>query len=368
MYNSKNITVAVAMSGGVDSSVAAALLVRKGFKVFGITMKTYDFFEVGGNVNGDTNCCDMKSVLTAREISEKLNIEHYVVNLRDEFNDIVIKNFIDEYLNGRTPNPCVLCNKAIKFNLLMKKAFEMGAHFFATGHYARLYKDAQTGRFVISRAKDKKKDQSYMLWAITQDALSKSVFPLGELTKEKVRNLAVEFNLQNARKQESFELCFIPDNDYERFLSEKVSGLKEKIQGGEIILDGKKVGTHKGYPFYTIGQRRDLGSYGRKMYVTKINPDTNTVYIGTDKDLYRRCLIAKDVNWIKIPKIISEIKGKAKIRYKDEAESASISMIEDNKIMVKFDEPKRAITPGQSVVVYDDEDILLGGVIEKVLD
>ncbi len=260
----KNITVAVGMSGGVDSSVAAVLLMNEGYNIIGITMKTYDYLEVGGFGPNESSCCDLNAVTDAHAVAENLGFPHYVVNLRREFGTVVIDNFIEEYMKGRTPNPCVICNREIKFGVLLEKAKEFGAQNIATGHYARVRFEKLRNRYILSRGKSNEKDQSYALWAVTQEALSKTMFPLGELTKPEVRAIAEHYNLINARKRESYEICFIPDDNYERFLIEHISGLQEQIANGNIMQNGNIVGKHKGYPFYTIGQRHNIGAYGRK--------------------------------------------------------------------------------------------------------
>ena len=356
------------MSGGVDSSVAAALLVHQGYNVIGITMKTYDYIEVGGNIRNEGNCCDQSAVIDAHTVAEKLGFPHYVVNYREEFNEIVIKNFIQEYMIGRTPNPCVICNKEIKWGALLKKAGEIGAQYIATGHYARIRYNEKNNRYILSRGKYIEKDQSYALWAVTQDSLSKTMFPLGELTKPQVRVLAEQYGLVNARKQESYEICFVPDNQYDRFLSERIPNLKELVSGGDIVKNGTIVGKHNGYPFYTIGQRRNIGAHKQKMYVTAIESQTNTIRIGPDTELHHRTLIADEVNWSGIAGLDGTMHVQAKVRYKDEGSGANVSHEESGKIRVTFDQPKRAITPGQSVVVYDGDDLLCGGIIEQVLD
>ena len=290
------------------------------------------------------------------------------MNLREEFENAVVQNFIDEYLEGRTPNPCVLCNRKIKFGVLLEESKKFGAQCIATGHYAMVRFNEKQSRYILSRGKYLEKDQSYALWAVTQESLSKVFFPLGEMTKPQVRSLAEEFGLVNAHKHESYEICFVADNRYERFLVERIPDLQTRVNGGNIIMDGKFVGTHDGYPFYTIGQRRNIGAYGNKMYVTAIDSKTNTIQIGPDTDLYHRTLIAGQVNWGKISNVDGFMPVQAKVRYKDEATEALLSLEDSEKIRVAFNEPKRAITPGQSVVVYDGEDVLCGGIIEKVLD
>ena len=366
--DNRNITVAVGMSGGVDSSVAAALLMKEGYNVIGITMKTYDYMEVGGSSSNESSCCDVNAVMDAHTVAEKLGFPHYVVNLREEFGTAVINNFVKEYLKGRTPNPCVICNRKIKFGALLEKAQEFGAQFIATGHYARVRFDKHRKRYILSRGKYAEKDQSYALWAITQEALSKTMFPLGEMTKPEVRALAEQYELLNARKQESYEICFIPDDNYERFLKERIPNLQEQVSGGDIVRDGSVIGKHNGYPFYTIGQRRNIGAYGQKMYVTEIDSKTNTIKIGTDDELHHRTLIAGQVNWSGLAIPDKDLRVQARVRYKDEGTDALVSLEENGNIKVTFDQPKRAITPGQSVVIYDEDDVLCGGVIEQVLD
>jgi tRNA-specific 2-thiouridylase len=363
-----NITVAVGMSGGVDSSVAALMLLKEGYRVIGITMKTYDYAEVGGYSKGETNCCDMQAVMDARAVADKLGFSHCVVNLREEFERNVIQNFIDEYLEGRTPNPCVICNREIKFGLLLNEARKYGADYIATGHYAKLHRDQQNGRFILSKGSYTEKDQSYALWAVTQESLGKTMFPLGGLTKPQVRDIAEENGLANAHKHESYEICFIPDDNYERFLAERLPDLSARVYGGNIIMNGNFVGTHDGYPFFTIGQRKNIGAYGQKMYVTAIDSKTNTIQIGPDEDLYHSTLIAGHVNWGKKASIEGYVPVQAKVRYKDESTDALVCMEDGEKIRVAFSKPKRAITTGQSVVVYEGEDILCGGIIEKVLN
>jgi tRNA-specific 2-thiouridylase len=290
------------------------------------------------------------------------------VNYREEFNEVVIKNLIDEYMKGRTPNPCVICNREIKWGALLKKAEDLGARYIATGHYARIRYNEKSNRYILSRSKYTEKDQSYALWAITQDSLSKTLFPLGELTKPEVRVLAEQYGLINARKQESYEICFVPDDRYERFLNERIPHLQERVFGGDIVQNGKVVGKHNGYPFYTIGQRRNIGAHKQKMYVTAIESQTNTIRIGPDVELHHRTLIADQVNWSGIAGFEGSLRVQAKVRYKDEGTDALVSLEESGKIRVTFDQPKRAITPGQSVVVYDGDDLLCGGIIDQVMD
>ncbi|MBI3004191.1 MAG: tRNA 2-thiouridine(34) synthase MnmA [Ignavibacteriales bacterium] len=365
--NGKKGTVLVAMSGGVDSSVAAALLLEQGYHVIGVTMKTYDFDEVGGNIDNESSCCGLGAVYDARLVAAKLGIPHYVTDFRDEFGNRVVDYFVEEYLRGRTPNPCVMCNRDIKWGELLKKAQALGADCIATGHYARVRYDGDKNRYVISRALFAQKDQSYALWALSQEALSKTLFPLGEMTKPDVRGIAQRLGLRTADKQESFEICFVADNDYTRFLKERVDRLGVEIQGGDIVWDGKIVGKHQGYPFYTIGQRKGIGAFGRKMYVTGVDAASNTLQIGEDGDLYNSRLVSRQVNWVSIAKAPEELRASVMVRYKDKPEPATIYSHEGT-IRVVFDAPKRAITPGQSVVFYDGDDLLGGGIIDDLAE
>jgi tRNA-specific 2-thiouridylase len=360
--------IVVAMSGGVDSSVTAALLKEQGHDVIGVTMKTYDFDDVGGNVANETSCCGLGAMNDARLVATKLGIPHYVVDFRDQFREHVINYFVDEYMQGRTPNPCIMCNREIKWGSLIQKAKALGADYLATGHYAQVRFDTERGRFIISEAVDKNKDQSYALWALPQEALSMTMFPLGSLTKPEVRSLAEQFGLRTANKEESYEICFVADNNYERFLKEQVPALEERVAGGHIVLGNDIVGTHRGFPFYTIGQRKGIGAFGRRVYVTEIDSRTNTVRIGPDEELLHRRLTAKDVNLISIDRLQVPRDITAKVRYKDDATPARVVPCSGETIELEFAGPKRAITPGQSVVMYEGSDVLGGGIITKAYE
>ncbi len=366
--NSKKGTVVVGMSGGVDSSVAAALLLQQGYRVIGVTMKTYDFDEVGGNTANEVSCCGLGAVQDARLVAAKLDIPHFVVDFREAFGRAVIDNFVQEYLSGRTPNPCVICNREIKWGQLLAKAEALGADHIATGHYARLRFDAPKGRYIISRGKFEQKDQSYALWGVSQIALSKTIFPLGELTKPEVREIARTLGLRNATKDESFEICFVADNHYQRFLKERVPDLEQRVANGELVLQNKVVGRHDGYPFYTIGQRKGIGAFGQKMYVTEIDNTLNRVSIGPASDLDHRELVAGNIVWSGIEVLSSDMKVTAKVRYKDVDTPATVSPSEGGTIRVVFESPKRSITPGQSVVLYDGDDLIGGGIIERAFN
>jgi len=367
MKNDRKHTIVVAMSGGVDSSVAAALLLEQGHHVIGVTMKTYEFDEVGGNVANETSCCGLGAIHDARMVAAQLGIPHYVVDFRNAFGKEVIDNFVSEYLLGRTPNPCIICNREIKWGELLRKADALGADYIATGHYAQVRFDEARKRYIISQANDLKKDQSYALWALSQTALSKTVFPLGTQTKSETRALAQKYNLRTAAKQESYEICFVSDNKYERFLKERVPQLEAEVMDGDIVWDGKVVGKHRGYPFYTVGQRKGIGAFGEPVYVTGVESETNTVHIGRDADLFDRELIARKVNFIGFERLESPLRVEAAVRYKDVHSPATLYPLQEDSFRIVFDEPKKAITPGQSVVCYEGKDLLGGGVIDRTL-
>lgn len=367
MNPKKNITVAVAMSGGVDSSAAAALLAEEGYNLIGLTMKTYDYEEVGGNIGRESSCCSLDGINDARMVAAKLGYPHYVLDFSEQFGKNVINNFVDEYLHGRTPNPCVICNRTIKWEEFIRKATALGADLIATGHYAKVRYDASHERYILSRGKDATKDQSYALWGLTQHSLSKTMFRLGDMTKTEVRAYSEKVGLRTAHKAESYEICFIADNDYERFLKERIPEL-DRFQGGDIVTGGKVVGKHRGFPFYTIGQRRGVGvAKGEPVYVTKIDYENNVIEVGNEADLLHRALVARDVNLIAVTRLNGGVRVTAKIRYKDPGSPATLSQSDDGSVKVVFDEPKRAITPGQSVVFYNGDDVVGGGVIERIL-
>ncbi len=360
--------VLVAMSGGVDSSVAAVMLKEQGYDVIGITMKTWDYSRVGGKSDKETGCCTLESMNDARQIAVKHGFKHFIVDIRDEFGDWVIDRFVKDYMEGRTPNPCVLCNTHIKWAALLRRADNLGCDFIATGHYANIREE--NGRYVISRGRDPKKDQSYALWGVQQKHLARTIFPLGNFEKSEIRDLAEEFGLTKvAKKPDSYEICFVPDDDYRRFLKDRVDGLEERVGGGKFVdQDGNIVGEHEGYPFYTIGQRRGLDlALGKPVYVTDINPDTNVITIGEKGDLVSSTCRAKDINLIKynrIPEQEMEVTGA--IRYNDEGAVGYLSQLDDNEIEVTFPTGREAITPGQAVVCYEGNDVVAGGWIHKV--
>ncbi|MFA6467455.1 MAG: tRNA 2-thiouridine(34) synthase MnmA [Bacteroidota bacterium] len=369
----KNKTVILGMSGGVDSSVCAALLVEQGYSVIGVTIKTFNYDDVGGTIEGDKSCCSLDGINDARLIAAKLGFPHYVMDFSEVFGAQVIDNFIDEYMHGRTPNPCVICNRKIKWEELLRKGKQLGADYVAMGHYAKLRVDESTKRYVVSRGKDVKKDQSYMLWNVTQESLDHTLFPLADYTKEEVRALAVKFGLRTAAKGESFEICFITDNNYERFLKHKLPDLEKKVAGGNIVMNGEKVGEHTGFPFYTVGQRKGLGiAHPDPLYVTSIDYQNNSITVGYEAELLHRQLTASKLNLIKYSNLHEGKRLTVKIRYKDTDESAIVTQLDgsgngDGRVSIEFEKPKRAITPGQSVVFYEGEDLVGGAIIDQAL-
>ncbi len=360
--------VLMAMSGGLDSSIAALLLKEQGYDVVGITMRVWDYLKEGCDEK-ETGCCSIESINDAKKISESLNIPHKVLDAREEFEKHIISNFINEYLNGRTPNPCVACNVFIKWGELLKQADEMSCDYIATGHYAQISK--KNNRFVLSKSKDDKKDQSYVLWGLKQDFLKRTLFPLENSKKDEIRKLALEAGFDNiAKKKESYEICFIPNDDYRDFLVNKVPGLKDKVDNGKFVdVHGKELGRHKGYPFYTIGQRKGLNiAVGEPLYVKKIIPETNTIVLGKENEVYNKSFIVSDINSIKYNEIPDGIKAVVKIRYNNKGHAGTVNIIDNQKAKIVLDEEVKAITPGQSAVFYENEDVIGGGIIEKVLD
>lgn len=361
-----NKKVVLGMSGGIDSSVSAFLLQEMGYEVIGVTFKVFECDDIEEFVDPLGSCCSVEGIEDAGKVARLLKIRHYTLNVSDEFSKSVINNFVDEYLKGRTPNPCIVCNREIKWKRLLKIADEMDAAFVATGHYAQTKFDEKLSRYILSKGIDDKKDQSYALWRLSQEELSRTIFPLGKYTKTSIRKIAADNNLPVANKEESFEICFIPDNDYENYLRKKQPEIINKIGEGDIIFNGKVVGKHKGYPFYTIGQRRGLGlAFKQPVFVKNIIPEKNIIEIGLKQDVLEDFLTANDINMIKYADVPRGFSGSAKIRYKDKGSPAIIEEISASDIKVKFIEPKTAITPGQSLVFYEGDDVVLGGIISK---
>jgi len=357
--------VLVAMSGGIDSTITALMLHKQGYEVVGITMKTWDYTNSGGSKK-ETGCCNLDSFNDARMAAVQHGFPHYILDIRDEFGNFVVDNFVDEYLAGRTPNPCVLCNTHIKWRALLKRADALGCDFIATGHYGKVYQH-ENGRFVVSKGVDETKDQSYVLWGLQQDLLSRTLLPLGDYRKTEIRQMAIDFGYPElAKKNESYEICFVPDNDYRGFLKRKVNGLEEKVSGGLFVdKNGHVLGNHKGYPFYTIGQRKGLDiTFGKPAYVTAIDPETNTVVLGDEEDLEKEEMKVGKINWIKYAELDSEMEVITKIRYKDKGSLSSI-ISSDNDVTVRFYEKAKGIAPGQSAVFYEGDDVIGGGIIQR---
>lgn len=352
------------MSGGIDSSVTALMLHEQGYEVIGMTMKTWDYAGSGGEKK-ETGCCSLDSINDARMLAVHLGFPHYILDIRNEFGDYIIDNFVDEYLAGRTPNPCVLCNTHIKWEALLKRADKLDCEFIATGHYAQLR--TENNRVVISKGLDDNKDQSYVLWGLTQQSLRRTIFPLGTYRKTEIRNMAKEAGFEElATKSESYEICFVPDNDYRSFLKHKVPGLTEKLEGGNFLsTDGKVLGKHKGYPFYTIGQRKGLEiALGEPMFVKEIRPETNEVILGKKEDLEQHALWVRNPNLIKYEQVPEQTTMLTKIRYKDKGTLSELSP-EQARIKVQFYEPVSGVAPGQSAVFYEGNDLVGGGFIDR---
>lgn len=360
---SKHGRILVAMSGGVDSSVTAVMLHEQGYEVIGMTMKTWDYASSGSNKK-ETGCCSLDSINDARALAVNYGFPHYILDIRGEFGNFVIDNFVDEYLAGRTPNPCVLCNTHIKWEALLKRANSLDCEFIATGHYAKV-RQHENGRFVVSKGKDENKDQSYVLWGVSQENLSRTKFPLGGFTKPEIREMALKMGQEElAKKSESYEICFVPDNDYRAFLKHKLPHLEQEVQGGNFVdSKGMVLGQHQGYPFYTIGQRKGLGlAFGEPMYVTKILPESNTVVLGRAEELERKEALVKNVNLIKYAAIKEPLADVVtKIRYKDKGAMSTIVQEGNDKMKVSFEHNVSAIAPGQSAVFYEGNDLVGGG-------
>lgn len=351
----------IAMSGGVDSSVAAYLCVKQGYDCIGATMKLYENDDI---ITKEKTCCSLSDIEDAHSVAIRLGFPYYVFNFKGEFEEKVIDNFIDNYLKGKTPNPCIECNRSLKFKKMMTRAKELNIDYVVTGHYVRREYDENSGRYLLKKAVDSSKDQSYVLYSLTQEELKHTLFPLGEYTKSEIREIASEQGFLNADKSDSQDICFVPDGNYSAFIEKRLGEPCKK--GNFVDKDGNILGTHQGIIRYTIGQRKGLGiALGKPVFVNDIRPETNEVVIGDEKDLYKKSLIADNINLISIDKIDKPIKLKAKIRYSKSEQLATVYQ-KDDKLFVEFDEPQRAITKGQAVVLYDEDTVVGGGTIIEI--
>ena len=363
------LPIAVAMSGGVDSSTVAAMLVREGRTVVGMTMQLWNQRRLPelATETSTGRCCSLDDVYDARRVAEQIGIPYYVVNFEKQFEEHVVKPFVDEYLAGRTPIPCTLCNNYIKFDRFLEMADSVGAHYMATGHYARVRFDEASGRYQLLRAVDDSKDQTYFLFGLTQEQLSRTLFPLGEMQKPAVRQIAQDSGLYVAQKPDSQEICFIPGGDYSTFLKAYLDEQNEPMPdlSGELVTTtGEVIGHHEGIHSFTVGQRKGLGiSSPNPLYVLAIHPDSHQVTVGADQDLLSRDLTANRLNWISIPGLSEgqEMRVTAKIRHRHTPAPATLIGAGSDQARTVFDEPQRAITPGQSVVFYQEDEVVGGG-------
>ena len=353
----------IAMSGGVDSSVAAVLMKEQGYDPIGVTMKLYDNEDI--QMEHEKTCCSLSDVEDARSVAVKVGFPYYVFNFKAEFNEKVIEKFVQSYMNGRTPNPCIDCNRYLKFAELYRRAKELGCEFIVTGHYARIRFNEKTKKYELMKGIDDGKDQSYVLYHLTQEQLAHTKFPLGEYTKDEIREKAEQVGLLNAHKHDSQDICFIPDGNHKKFI-EGYTG--EKVGTGNFLdINGKVVGTHQGYYRYTVGQRKGVQVKREgKNYVLEIKPESNEVVIGRNKDLFHSTLIAGDFNWISGEAPMEPIKVQGRTRYHQALADATVTVMENGEVKVAFDEPQRAITKGQSVVLYDGDVVLGGGTILEI--
>jgi len=364
-----NNTIAVAMSGGVDSSAVAALLHAEGHELVGLTLQLWNQRRLAGregmpeSVQG--RCCSIDDVYDARRVAEHLGIPYYLVNAQERFENEVVRPFVDEYLAGRTPIPCTLCNNHLKFDQLLVTAQGIGADRIATGHYARNHFDTERGRWILSRPADRSKDQTYFLFGLTQAQLSRTLFPLGEMQKPAVRTMAADHGLELAQKPDSQEICFIPGGSYSQFLKAYLDeqGRELPDSSGELVTAGGEVlGRHEGIHGFTVGQRKGLGiSSPNPLYVLSIHPDSHAVQVGTDDQLLSRTLVANRLNWVSIPEPSESIRVSIKIRHRHEPAAATLRVTGADRVEATFDEPQRAITPGQSAVFYQGDEVTGGG-------
>lgn len=355
--------IVVAMSGGVDSTTVAAILKQEGHEVIGITMQLLDYKDAEGG------CCSLDHVIDARRVAQELDIPHYVVNFIDSFKELVLKDYVAKYESGKTPIPCVLCNQYVKFDLLLKRAMELGADYLATGHYAKITNG--DGTYSLNKADDENKDQTYFLYTLKQKELSKLMFPLGSLKKDEVRELARSLNIKLAEKPDSTGVCFVPSDNYRDYLISQ-SAFTEK-EGDIVNVEGEVLGKHRGIYSFTIGQRRGLGiATGKPMYVVGIEPKENRVIVGEEDKIYSNKLLAENISWVQTNNQIElnseePFEVRAKIRNRHREDDAIVTMKSDTQAEIEFINPQRAITPGQAVVLYQDNKVLGGGWINRVL-
>lgn len=357
-------TVVIGMSGGVDSSVAAYLLKEQGYRVIGVTMQIWqdeDTFQQEEN----GGCCGVTAVWDARRVAESLEIPYYVMNFKEQFNEYVIEYFKREYLSGRTPNPCIACNRYVKWESLLKRSMDIGADYIATGHYAKIVK-LPNGRFALKKSKTEAKDQTYALYNLTQFQLAHTIMPIGGYEKSEIREIAEKIGLEIANKPDSQEICFIPDNDYGNYIEQNIQDEVIAGEGNFVSVEGEVLGRHKGIYHYTIGQRKGLGlAMGQPVFVVEIRPDTNEVIIGSNEDVFSDHLYADTLNFMAIEDLESKMRVDVKIRYNHRGASAIIEKVEEDKVLCTFDTPQRAITPGQAVVFYDGDIVVGGGIINE---
>ncbi len=352
--------VVVGMSGGVDSSVAAFLLKEQGYDVIGVTMQIWQD-ESQEQIEDNGGCCGITAVDDARRVAMQLDIPYYVMNFKNEFKKNVIDYFTDEYIHGRTPNPCIACNRHVKWESLLKRSLEIGADCIATGHYARIAQ-LENGRYAIRNSVTAKKDQTYALYNLTQEQLSHTLMPVGDYNKDEIRAIAEKIGIQVAHKPDSMEICFVPDNDYAGFITRETGYVSRP--GNFVDLYGNILGTHKGIIHYTVGQRKGLGlAMGHPVFVVAIRPETNEVVIGENDDVFSTKLYANNINLMSVDKIEEPIRARAKIRYSHEGADCTIRMADDGLLECVFDEKQRAVTPGQALVIYDGDYVLGGGTI-----
>ena len=357
--------VLIAMSGGIDSGVTAMLLREQGYELTGVTFRTFDSITESCMAR-ERGCCSVDAIFEAKHLAEQLGFEHHILDVRDLFRQMVIQDFIDQYLRCRTPNPCVLCNPIIKWGRVLQMADELGCDYIATGHYARIAQSAD--RYYLQKGVDTQKDQTYFLWKLTSEQLGRTLFPLGGLTKPEVRRIAAEHGfVKLSQKKESEEICFVTDDDYRHFLQDEVPDLQERMPVGEfVITDGKVVGKHQGLYNYTVGQRKGLGiALGEPAYVVGLQPDTNRVVLGRREDLQHTRCVVSDLNFTKYPDFEDGRVVLCRSRYRSAGTPARLYHLDDGKVEVVFEEPVFAVTPGQSAVFYDGDDLLGGGIIES---